>query len=295
MPRKGTAKVPQGLSRLLTNDPAQFLLFAVERVQQQGSYHRLGRVLRRLQRRKYEPGWVHATTSENPCDRIIAAQLLGYNFREDISDRRVERVLENGQYVHLRWYNYFLSLPPIFEVRVAQQLRMWPIVGEADVMVSHPDIGVWVVELKSMNTDEWKSLQQPRADHFAQVNNYLGIASVQASGQIWCENKNNQDVKTFCFQHDAERFEATYQRVRHIADLVCEGRLPAGCQRCPFDKAIGDLHVGEERWTALREQRHQWLDKHYRPAGHNGQSQPNQPQPPQQPSKPRRRKSRPAN
>lgn len=227
-------RLTHGMRQLLDDDPCSFLLYAVEQVQDQAHHRRLGRVLRHLQRRTQEIGWVHVSDLTQPCERTIAAHLLGIELpREELTPQK-SRIYENGTYMHLRYYNYFLSLPPPFNVQVAVIVKFWPVIGEADIVVQHPELGWQIIELKSMNTDQFKLLKEPTLSHQAQLNGYLALFGNNAQGQIWYENKNTQDVKTYVYPYNLEAFQTAYSRVLEVAKGVLVGTLPptCGCATC---------------------------------------------------------------
>ena len=246
----GKIRLGHGMRQLLADDPASFLLYAVEHVQEQAHHRRLGRVLRRLQRRKDEIGWIHATDLEEPCLRILAAKLLGYRLPRDPIDPKLSRIYENGTYMHLRYYNYFLSLPPPFDVHIAMILRQWPIIGEADAVIYHPEFDWQVIELKSMNDNQFKGLARPLPHHEIQLNTYLNLLG-KGSGQVWYENKNTQDVKTFTLPLTPLSFVESRERVCSASEEVLAGRLPPPCGLCGLDDYIGNLEGVEERIVKL--------------------------------------------
>ena len=251
----GKSKLSHGMKLLLSDDPCGPLVYAIEQVQDQAHHRRLGRVLRRLRRRKYELGWVHASEAGQPCDRVVAAQLLGYKLPRDKPDPKLSRIFENGTYMHLRYYNYFLSLSKPFEPSVAIILRRWPLIGEADTMIYHPEMGNQIIELKSINDRGFKLLTEPHEGHAAQVNTYLGLFKEAAAGQVWYENKNTQEIKAYPHEYQPGLFDPTYERVTSIADNVIKGLLPDACGRCKYDEFIGNLKGVEERMTKLAEVR----------------------------------------
>lgn len=251
----GKVRLSHGMKQLLSDDPCSPLVYAIEQVQAQAHYRRLGRVLRRMRRRKYELGWVHASEAGNPCERVIAAQLLGYEIPRDTIDPRLSRIFENGTYMHLRYSNYFLSLPDPYEVQIAVVLRRWPIVGEADVIVKHPEMGIQILELKSINDNSFKQLREPQISHAGQVNMYLGLHALPAAGQVWYENKNNQDIKAYTHEFIPEQFHDIFGRVEEIAERVIAGELPPACGTCEFDEYVANLRRVEERMVKLAEAR----------------------------------------
>ncbi len=250
----GKVKLTHGMRQLLAEDPCSPLVYAVEQVQEQAHYRRLPRVLRHMKRRKYELGWVHASEATNPCERVLAAQLLGYRLPREKIDPKLSRIFENGTYMHLRFSNYFLSLPDPFEVQIAVILKEWPIIGEADAIISHPEMGAQVIELKSINDRNFKLLKAPQEGHIAQVNTYMGLLGDE-NGQVWYENKNTQEIKTFAVPFDRGLYWPTISRVKIIANKVIEGNLPNACGECEYDEYVGNLKGVEERIGKLAETR----------------------------------------
>lgn len=256
--RKGQVVASLGLRQLLSDDPGQLLLYALEQVQPQAHHRRLGRVLKRLTRRDENPGWLHVSDAEEPCDRVVGARLLGYRFPESIGPRQ-QRILDNGQYVHLRWQNYFLSLPPAWQVEIAKVYRIWPLIGEADVVVEHPAFGRFIVEIKSMNSQRMSALREPPPEHRAQLNHYLGLAQLSL-GFFLYENKNDQEVSILTLQpSDWRAHENARERAIDIAGQVLTGRLPKPCGHCPWDEKIGNLIPDESRVGLLAQERNKWM------------------------------------
>ena len=250
-------RLSHGMKQLLADDPCSFLLYAVEQAQAKAHYRRLGRVLRRLRRRSHEIGWVHVSDLEEPCERILAAKLLGYELPREPIDPKLQRIFENGTYTHLRYYNYFLSLPPPFNVQVAVVLRKWPIIGEADIIVYHPEFGWQIIELKTINSDQFKLLKIPQSGHISQLNGYLGLFEHKALGQVWYENKNTQEIKTFSLPYTPTSFVEARQRVLSVSETVLAGRLPPPCGSCGLDDYIGSLEGVENKMAKLAAVREQ--------------------------------------
>lgn len=253
----GSVRISHGMKQLLADDPCGPLVYAVEQVQEQAHYRRLPRVLKYMRRRKYELGWVHASEAGNACERVLAAQLLGYRLPREKIDPRLSRIFENGTYMHLRFSNYFLSLPAPFEVQVAVILRDWPIIGEADVIVSHPEMGTIIIELKSINDRNFKLLKKPQDGHIAQVNTYMGLHKhfTDVSGQMWYEDKNDQTIKTFAVPFNPDLYNPMVDRVKKIAHLVIRGVLPEACGECEHDEFVANLKGVEERMEQLAKTR----------------------------------------
>lgn len=225
-------RLSKGIKKMLERDPCQQLLNQLELVQEQADSKTLRKILSATQRR-IRHGWIHVTDSRLPCDRLIAAALLGVSPPRSFIPPKTRRIFDNGTYMHYRYQNYFLHLPPPFEVNIAEILEYWPMIGEADVLVQHPELGKWVIELKSINNMQWRSLSAPLPDHKYQLNCYMAIKGKSWSGQVWYENKNTQELKLFVVDFDYAAWRETWQRVSIIANLLLEGAVPPMCDTCP--------------------------------------------------------------
>jgi hypothetical protein len=232
-------KPTQGIRRLLEQDPAQRLYDQMELVQHKADLRTLIKVIRRtraIQKEWGRPivGWVHVTDTQLPCDRLLAAALLGMPAPRSFIPPRTRRIFDNGTYTHLRYQSYFYHLPKPFKVEAPKLLKFWPVGGEADIVVSHPEIGNWVIELKTINNVQWRGLARPIEGHAYQLNCYLGLRGREWGGQVWYENKNDQEPKLFTVPPDRFGWE---QVLRHVSDvgyqLLATERLPKFCRNCP--------------------------------------------------------------
>lgn len=254
------SRVPEGLARLLSDDPAQLLLHAVETAQDGTDYRKVARVLKQIKKRENKVGWIHASDTIHHCDRVLAARLLGYKLPGKKPDSKLWRIFENGTFMHLRWQNVFMSLPKPFEVEVAKILRRWPIIGEADVAVRHPKLGYWLVELKSMNTGQYRMLKAPVLNHGEQINLYMGLAGGRYGGQVWYEDKNNQDPKAYVAPLQRAAFANLVERIDALVEMVFRGRLPRACGECEYDEFVGDLKWDDRRLEKAGKERDKWQE-----------------------------------
>ncbi len=263
-PKKGTVRAGQGLQKLLSEEPSQLLLYAVEQAQSKAGHMKLRRVLKHLKKRHEAIGWVHVSDILNDCDRYLAARFLGYQFKEEISIR-LERIFENGHMMHIRWQNYFLSLPPEYQVSISHIIQTWPIIGEADLTVIHPTLGRIVVELKSINDNGFKATKGgARVGHIAQVSHYAHLLSLMDdktepwTAQIWYENKNDQDMRTFDPVVQSKVVDERLERALEVAAMASKGQLPKPCETdCEYDGRVGNVKLDEARIETMKA----WFDK----------------------------------
>ena len=253
-------KLPEGLDEFISRDPAVLLRAAIDESAARTSLSTLRAVLRRIKARRYEDGWLRATELLRPCDRLLAAAYLGYREQESVPPSR-RRIYDNGTYTHLRYYCYFTELRPPWEVEAPCIVRRWPVVGEADIAVSHPDIGRLLIELKSMNLLEWRGLSAPRSQDVWQLNNYMALAvGGVVQGQVWYENKNNQELKTFPVAYDPFLWMNSWRRVSCIMDGIYQGRLPEICEGCSKPDYCRGLRVDVEARQRAEAARERYYD-----------------------------------
>lgn len=255
VPKPAKIKPTRGIRRILERDPAQRILDQLELVQPKLSMKLLRRVTKQTKAR-VRGGWIHVTDAAIPCDRILAGALLGVSPPRSFIMPNTRRIFDNGTFMHLRYQCYFLCLPKPFVVDAPKLLRQWPIIGEADIRVQHPEIGKWVIELKTMNTGQWRGLSVPLASHVEQVNGYEGMSGSDWGAQLWYENKNDQKLKLYTRGFDKPAWEKVWLRTSMIASDVLAGRLPGRCPTCPDVEFCEDkICLSEKAMEVIHEQR----------------------------------------
>ncbi|KKM88424.1 hypothetical protein LCGC14_1258990 [marine sediment metagenome] len=255
VPKLRLRRPSSAIRRILERDPSEQILNALEEVQGKADFKLLRRVTRET-RPHVRGGWIHVTDAMLPCDRLLAGSLLGVQPPAAPVPPKTRRIWDNGTYMHLRYQCYFRCLPRPFVVEAPKLLRYWPIVGEADVALEHPDIGKWVIELKSMNAGQWRLVHAPKDSHHDQANGYVAMSGEGWGGQVWYENKNNQDLKKFVMELDRSTWEAAWRRASAVAGAVLAGDLPAMCPTCPDVAFCEDnIRLTDKALEVIHEQR----------------------------------------
>ena len=255
VPKARAHRPAAAIRRILERDPAQQILNALELVQGRADFKLLRRVTRQT-RPHVRGGWIHVTDAMLPCDRLLAGSLLGVSPPVSFITPKKRRIYDTGTYMHLRFQCYFRCLRPPFVVEAPKLLRYWPIIGEADVALEHPTIGKWVIELKSMNAGQWRLVHAPRESHADQASGYVAMIGEGWGGQVWYENKNNQDLKLFTMEADKTAWDAAWQRASAVANDILAGDLPSMCRTCP-DVAFceDDICLTDKALEVIHEQR----------------------------------------
>ena len=212
-------RVKQGLQRLLATDPASVIQLAVEA--------ELAKVPSRS-----SPGWLHISDMSDPCDRMLTLKLLGNQGSEQPISASLQRIFQNGEFMHKRWQQNLQLLQAPFQISIEKEIKKWPLRGSLDVLLDHPEIGLLVIELKSINAFRFGKLTAPLPEHIQQINSYMGLSGAPA-GIVWYENKNDQSLKTFNLKFDRTLWYEVWNRANDIAGrLLATKLLPSMCPSC---------------------------------------------------------------
>lgn len=125
------------------------------------------------------------------------------------------------------------------------QIPEFHIRGEFDDLIQHPDTGeIYILEIKTMNTDEWKELKSPKEDHIHQAQPYIyevqkRLGQKIAGVMFLYENKNTQEVKTFVVPFNSKVWSEDTARLDRIVAGVESGNMPMRTpvkneRDCPF-------------------------------------------------------------
>jgi hypothetical protein len=142
------------------------------------------------------------------------------------------RIFDNGKMVHYRWQAYFLGMPNEWNVQVAVRKSRSLLTGEADAIIDHAQYGKWIIEIKSINTFQFKSLVSPLEKHLDQALVYNWI--FRADGVIILyEDKNTQAYKTFTIREDWRTSGKSIQKtLLTLIPYIEEKRMPPRTDNC---------------------------------------------------------------
>jgi hypothetical protein len=109
-------------------------------------------------------------------------------------DARVKRILDNGNYMHSRYYKYFLEMGILIaaEIRAVNNNLFH---GYADAIISNEG-ELWVVDLKSCSQWVFNKLDNADDVHKFQLLLYMYYLNI-SRGMVLYENKDNQTIKIF--------------------------------------------------------------------------------------------------
>jgi CRISPR/Cas system-associated exonuclease Cas4 (RecB family) len=151
------------------------------------------------------------------CDRY--AQFLLWKKTPPVQNAKTMRIFANGSAMHERYQHLFQEMGILVEAERAVQNDQYHIKGTMDGLIKIPySEKLVILELKSANTSTFDSITKAMYAHEVQLRIYMGLERVN-SGLVFYENKNNQEIKIFDYQHDEEWWQATGSRLMEIWNL----------------------------------------------------------------------------
>lgn len=153
---------------------------------------------------------------------------------------RLLRIFDQGDYVHLRLTRDLFSLGIV----VASEIDIPPredIGGRADAIVRINN-ELYLVDLKSINSNILYKMAEPKEDHILQVQLYLHFFKLK-NGILLYEGKDNSEIKEFTVGYDKKVAEKILNDFKRLKINVDKDLIPQRlsnfpdnwqCQYCQF-------------------------------------------------------------
>jgi len=176
------------------------------------------------------------------CPRVIQYVMNGM-VHDDI-DPQSQRRMDNGNYMHDRYGDYFESIGILIAREPAFRLDMDGVFvsGRGDLILTDDNSTHVLVEMKSINDKGYGGiLLCPREDHFLQWN--LCSKALQIpQGIILYENKDNQLLKPHFVKFSQEKYDLVIKKFQDIDAGNKAGKTvakPEVCVNPKYCKAKG--------------------------------------------------------
>jgi len=107
----------------------------------------------------------------------------------------------------------------------------------------------YLIEIKSMNTFQFKKLREPTPGHLVQFNLYMLMSGCKEGIFIY-EDKNTQDTKMFKVSYNSSNLATELSVLEEANKAIDENRIPAAqvgfptspkCKKCPFKQLCLDM------------------------------------------------------
>jgi CRISPR/Cas system-associated exonuclease Cas4 (RecB family) len=197
-------------------------------------------------------------TDAGKCPRAVF-----FKFKKAPAEAMEPRILmmfDHGDHIHQ------LIMKPLFGVRgvqvVAAEINIPPqelITGRADAILSDGK-ELYVLDIKSINGQIFKSLQEPKEEHINQIQLYLHFFK-QKKGILLYVNKDTQDLKEFFVDYNPQIVQ---NLLKGLGDLkikiernIIPDRIPGWpedwqCQYCQFKEICLTAGEGSVSWENFK-------------------------------------------
>jgi len=139
-------------------------------------------------------------------------------------DSRVLRIFDNGHYVHDRLQAYLSDIGILIQTEVPVENEEYEITGHTDGIIEINGVK-GVLEIKSMNANQFYSLYEPKLEHLIQVNVYMFCTGIPRSCLLY-ECKDNQELKEFYIKQDPNILNPILKKIRLVQKCIKAGKEP---------------------------------------------------------------------
>ncbi len=137
---------------------------------------------------------------------------------------RVQRIFDNGHGVHDRLQGYLKDIGVLIQTEVLLSNAEYEIEGTCDGIIEVGD-KKGVLEIKSINQNQFYALYEPKPDHLIQLNIYMFCLDL-SRGCLLYECKNDQELKNFFLKQDSEVLDPVLNKIKYVQECIKEGREP---------------------------------------------------------------------
>lgn len=162
-------------------------------------------------------GKFYASMVGNPCDRVLYLHYRGL-LPPLVIDAHLARIFDAGNVAQDRFKKYFINEKVFVGDEIPVSCETPPISGRIDLLLNTEEKGLYIVEVKTINSNGFKGLSSPKIEHGVQLQIYLNLRDV-AEGGVLYENKDTQEVKIFKVSKQDSDWKRIIDRCTRIMDL----------------------------------------------------------------------------
>jgi hypothetical protein len=106
------------------------------------------------------------------CIRSILYRILGEH-KDCSPNTRLKRIFDTGSAIHIQIQGYLLAALIIVMDEAPIFSKLWGVMGHTDGIIALDKFSLGILEIKSMNTNEFSRLKAPKLEHILQANSYM--------------------------------------------------------------------------------------------------------------------------
>jgi len=164
----------------------------------------------------------------HPSSLHLSAYELYHHYLEGDGNRQFEsrilRIFDNGHAVHHRLQGYLTDIGLLKQAEVVVENTDYEIRGHADGIISING-ATGILEIKSMNSNQFYSAYEPKADHLIQVNVYMFCLDIPRACLLY-ECKDNQELKEFYVKQDTSILTPTLEKIKFVQECLRNEAVP---------------------------------------------------------------------
>ena len=197
-------------------------------------------------------------TDAGKCPRAVF-----FKFKKAPAEAMEPRILmmfDHGDHIHQ------LIMKPLFGVRdirvIAAEINIPPqelITGRADAILSDGK-ELYVLDVKSINGQIFKSLAEPKEEHINQIQLYLHFFK-QKKGILLYVNKDTQDLKEFFIDYNPQIAQSLLKELNDLKVKIDKNIVPPRipvwpenwqCRYCQFKEICLTAGEGNVSWESFK-------------------------------------------
>jgi hypothetical protein len=164
----------------------------------------------------------HPSSLHKSARELYHHYLEGGNGEE--FEPRILRVFDNGHAVHARLQAYLKAAGMLREAEVSVTNDEYEIKGHADGIIQVNGT-TGILEIKSMNRNQFQLTFEPKPDHLVQVNVYMFCTGIPRACLLY-ECKDNQEMKEFYLKQDDTVLVPILEKIRYVQSCLRENKEP---------------------------------------------------------------------
>ena len=164
----------------------------------------------------------HPSSLHKPARDLYYHYLHG---DEPVYDPRILRVFDNGHCVHSRLQDYLQRAGVLKAIEVLVENREYEIKGHADGIIEMNELQ-GVLEIKSMNSNQFYSACAPKPEHLIQVNIYMFCLGITRACILY-ECKDDQQLKEFFVKQDSRILNPVLKKIKYVQQCIQDKKPPA--------------------------------------------------------------------
>lgn len=139
-------------------------------------------------------------------------------------ESRILRIFDNGHAVHSRLQGYLQEIGVLRATEVPVEHEKYEIRGHADGIIEICGVD-GVLEIKSMNSNQFYGSYEPKVEHLVQANVYMFCLGIPRCCLLY-ECKDTQELKEFYIKQDQSILGKILAKISYVQKCIRTGEEP---------------------------------------------------------------------